>query len=441
MPRNSTKSAAVLPFPIPLAKPAQRGPAKGGKVAPNLKSASARRKVALGKREFIVIGAGLGLGYRRSSSPDGAGSWQLRAKVPDAEGYAWATFGTADDVESADGVRIFSFEQALAHVLTAGTLVKEGARPASNGGAPLTVQEAVDAYAAKLTKRGGRAGREARTALNKHAAVLLHRTVRSLNTSDMEALVETVPQRVRSSLKAALNGTPSSVRPALAVTRALNGADARPDTTGDRDDQGRAIGLDEVPDEKAVRAIIAKARKHGDGFGRLVATLAATGSRPSQVVRCRLRDLEGDVLLVPPSKKGRPGKPKPWARRPMPPALAAELRGASAGRDPDQLLFWLPRSERDTTPREEGGTGWRLVGEQPWHRIAWARAAREAGIVDGLYQLRHACVCRLLLRGVPLRLIASALDTSTTMLERVYSRWIGAHGEDMLRADAGEFQV
>jgi integrase len=439
MPRSSPKTAEVVAFPTPPAKPAKRGPAPGSKVSANLKSGSARRKIEPGTREFVVIGGGLGLGYRRSSNPDGAGSWQLRAKLPDAAGYSWSTFGTADDVAPADGVRVLNYEQAISYVLATGSLVREGARPASSGGSPMTVQEAVDAYVARLERRGGRAGREARAAINKHCGDLMKRTVRSLNPDDLAPLVETVPERVRSSFKAALNTVPISVRPPLAVLRALNGADVRRGDDAGQEDEAREIGVEEVPDAKAVAAIIAKARAHDDAFGRLVATLAATGARPGQVVRCRVRDLEGDVLLVPASKKGRAGRPKPWARRPLPAALAAELRAAAAGRGPDQLLFGMAKFERDSTPREEGGTGWRLIGEQVWGRGAWARAARASGIENGLYQLRHAAVCRLLVRGVPMRLVAAALDTSTVMLEQVYSRWIAGHGEGMMVADAADF--
>ena len=74
-----------------------------------------------------------------------------------------------------------------------------------------------------------------------------------------------------------------------------------------------------------------RARAHDPAFGRFVAILHATGARPSQIARCRVMDLRDDVLLIAPSAKGKPGKPKPWARIPLAAALAEEMRAACAG--------------------------------------------------------------------------------------------------------------
>ena len=49
-----------------------------------------------------------------------------------------------------------------------------------------------------------------------------------------------------------------------------------------------------------------------------------------------------------------------------------------------------------------------------------------------LYDLRHAAIVRMILAGVPLRLIAAKLDTSSAIIERVYSRWIG-DADDLVR--------
>lgn len=426
MPRAKLNTAAVVPFPLPATK--RPGPKKGTGKPINLRSATARRTIEYGQRPTLVLGKGIALIYRPART-GGPGSWAVRALRPDST-HAETVIGTADDHTPANGTTVLSCEQAIARAVQQGTLIREGGDQQQVNGS-LTVEDAIDHYVERLKSRGRRASAEARAALRKHLNGLMPRTVRSLTANDLTALCDTVPERVRNSFKAALNALPPGIRPSLEVTRCLNGQRAHVP----EGDEARTIGVDEVPDQKQVRAIVRKARNHDDAFGRFVATLAVTGCRPSQVAGCRVRDLEGDMLLVPPSRKGRPGKAKPWARRPLPAALATELRGASEGRDANALLFPLPLYERDHTPRDQGGTGWRLVGEQPWHRTYWGREAREAGIEDGLYQLRHASVVRMLLNHVPPRVIAAALDTSVVVLESAYSRWIGVHGEDLMRAD------
>jgi hypothetical protein len=50
------------------------------------------------------------------------------------------------------------------------------------------------------------------------------------------------------------------------------------------------------------------------------------------------------------------------------------------------------------------------------------------------YSLRHSSICRQLLSGVPTRIVAVNHDTSTVMLERVYSAHIGDHADALTRA-------
>ena len=47
--------------------------------------------------------------------------------------------------------------------------------------------------------------------------------------------------------------------------------------------------------------------------------------------------------------------------------------------------------------------------------------------------LRHTRATRLLLSGVAVRLVASMLDTSIVMLEKVYSKNIASHGDAAMR--------
>jgi hypothetical protein len=52
--------------------------------------------------------------------------------------------------------------------------------------------------------------------------------------------------------------------------------------------------------------------------------------------------------------------------------------------------------------------------------------------VVSFYCLRHSVV-RSLLAGVPLRVIAATTDTSTTMIKRTYSSYVGHYADEAAR--------
>ena len=62
----------------------------------------------------------------------------------------------------------------------------------------------------------------------------------------------------------------------------------------------------------------------------------------------------------------------------------------------------------------------------------------EVGLVPAevtAYALRHSSIVRMLLAGIPVRLVASLHDTSITEIERHYSRFISevAHSDALSR--------
>jgi hypothetical protein len=57
------------------------------------------------------------------------------------------------------------------------------------------------------------------------------------------------------------------------------------------------------------------------------------------------------------------------------------------------------------------------------------------------YALRHSAIVRALLANVPIRIIAAGADTSVTMIERNYARYISDHADTVARRgllDLGE---
>jgi integrase len=68
------------------------------------------------------------------------------------------------------------------------------------------------------------------------------------------------------------------------------------------------------------------------------------------------------------------------------------------------------------------------------HLKPFAAAAKRAGIKATIYALRHSSIVRLLLAGVPIRVVAVAHDTSVIQIERTYSAHITDHADEVMRA-------
>ena len=50
-----------------------------------------------------------------------------------------------------------------------------------------------------------------------------------------------------------------------------------------------------------------------------------------------------------------------------------------------------------------------------------------------MYALRHSSIVRMLLKNVPIKLVASLHNTSTKMIEKHYSKFITEHSDDVSR--------
>jgi hypothetical protein len=124
-----------------------------------------------------------------------------------------------------------------------------------------------------------------------------------------------------------------------------------------------------------------------------VSEYAELGSRSSQLANCTVAHLLDDRLLVPASKKGRNGGKGGHTPIPLTPSLAGRLREAAKGRAADAPLF-----------TQEIFEGW----EEGSHKRKFEKARKAAGLPEGtmIYSLRHSSIARMLLRGLPIRLVA-----------------------------------
>jgi integrase len=340
-----------------------------------------------------------------------------------AGGNSTKAFGAADDFENPNERDILDFWQAQARARTiAPTIATVGRTGEDDDGKPLTIAGALDQYEADLKIRGGDAGNVARvkahlpdTLARKSVALVTARELRLWRDGLAKELAPATVNRTTNGIKAALN---------LAADHDERIPSRRAWESGLASIKDAEESRNVILDEPVIRTIIAKAYKQSAEFGLLVEMAAATGARVSQLARLEVQDLQdgrGDPrLMMPSSRKGRGQK---ISRRPVPiPAgLAAKLRNSAEGRTEDAPLLTKPI-----------GAPWKKSD----HSRLFVRAVKAAGLDPDevtIYALRHSCIVRQLLAGVPVRVVAVNHDTSVAMIERTYSRYIGDHADALAR--------
>jgi integrase len=173
-----------------------------------------------------------------------------------------------------------------------------------------------------------------------------------------------------------------------------------------------------LPDPDVLRLVEA-AYQEDRAFGVLVEVLAQTGARVSQAARLRCADLQADRtdprLLMPTSYKGRGQKEKQQVPVPITASLAALLAELKGDRpDGAPLLF------------KSDGTRWLETNKSEHWNLFRAVATRAGFDPDAItsYALRHSSICRALLKGVPVSVVARLHDTSSREVEAHYAAYI-----------------
>jgi integrase len=378
-----------------------------------LQTRSSRSKLAISSKpyDFTLIAPGIGLGYRRNRT--GPGAWVLR-KADGKGGYAVKNIGLADDLQDADGVDALTWFQAV-----------ERGRKLAKGDAPeatsiLTVAGAIDEYARDLAARG--AGPENATRIRKHLPpALAARPVALLNARELSGWRDSL---IRNGMLSA-----TLVRLCRATKSALNLAAKRDHSIVNR--AAWADGLSGVAenfssrnierlDDDQVRAVIAASYDLDRNLGLFVEVAAETGARPSQISRLVVSDLQNGGtprLMMPASRKGRGRKA---AKHPVPISsqLAMKLK---SDREPDSPL--LVRGD---------GRRWQSTDLGDYANL-FERVVARLGLDVSFYSLRHSAVIRSILLGLPLRIIAASVDTSTVMIEQTYSSYVGHFADEVAR--------
>ena len=178
-----------------------------------------------------------------------------------------------------------------------------------------------------------------------------------------------------------------------------------------------------------MREFVSVAYRLDDKFGLLADTLAITGARPSQAIRLRVEDLHDHPvrpkLMMPRSAKGggrnRAAKKTERYSVPITAQLATRLKAAAMGRPDDAPLLL-----------QSDGSPWDKNPGQNYHRqvdkVVTAIGLDPADVT--MYALRHSSIVRMLVQNIPIRIAASLHNTSTSMIEKHYSRYITEHSID-----------
>jgi len=385
-----------------------------------LETATARARLPVQRRpHYVRVSPSIFLGYRRTSN--GTGTWSVRCT---ADGTDWLKkIALADDLEPATPPAVMTFWQAM-----------EAARAIARretADKPRTVSEALERYRADLERRGGDAYNAKRAHYHMTPA-LAAKLVASLTVDDLaqwrdslaaKGLAGSTVNRTRSCLRAALELAAegdSRIRNAHVFKAGLKGVA----------DAGTARNV--ILDDATVRRFVAAAYAQNHALGVLADVMSVTGARPGQLARLICTDLKdgpAPKLTMPKSAKG--GSEKREARKaerytvPITRALAAALRNEAAGRDNDAVLL-----------RQADGSPW---GDDPHasYRRDVIEVVKAIGLDPeevSLYALRHSSIVRMLVKNVPIRIVAALHDTSVQQIEKNYSRFISDHVDEISRA-------
>jgi integrase len=380
--------------------------------------------------------AGVALGYRKPEN-GGAGTWMARWR--DGARYRIenlrsrdGAFVVADDHAESDGTSVLSFPQAVDQ---ARTLAKNAGLGAAGRNPLRTVDEALAAYEDSLRRHGKYPKNAVR--VRYHLPTALGKLlVAKLTARDFD---EWNAKLVSAGLAAgSINRTNNGLRAALNLAK-------REDERIER--APWVIALERLRDSAKARnvvladdevvGIVRAAYEHSTEFGLFVEIAAQTGARPVQISNLTVGDLKmhrsAPRLEMPASKKGGGGEARNASPVSIPLDLALRLQARAKGKLPRALMLGRP-----------DGSSWQ-DGHADLFRAAVERFDPELakngkdGANVTIYALRHTHITRQLKANVPIRVVASAHDTSTGQIERHYSKLIANHTDELTRATLLDF--
>lgn len=400
-----------------------------------IESRSARARMKRGRQPHwrVLIVGRAHLGYQRWED-DKTGRWVLRRYIDGK--YSIEPLGLADDVESANGDQILSFEQAEAK---ARAIIDAPTRTAGR----ITVRQALENYI------------EFKRAQGQPTSDLISRTrAHILPTLGDVPVVELTSARIRKwlatiaampAMKRSAIGGPQKYKPEPVDDEAIRRRRASSNRILKmlKAALNHAFDEDLVPSNKAwgrkvkpfagvdvprVRYLtVAEAKRlinaSSPEFRPLVRAALETGARYAELTRLQVSDFNGDsgTLNIRRSKSGKP-------RHIVLTVEGAEFfREVTVGRAGNELMF--PRLD---------GRRWRTSNQGRPIATACARAGISPPL--NFHALRHTWASLSIMAGVPLMVVAQNLGhANTRMVESFYGHMSPSHVAEAIRKGAPRF--
>jgi integrase len=410
---------------------------------PKIDTRSARAKLPARREPYwTVISQGCALGYRKGAK---GGTWIARFRAGDGRQH-YGPLGAADDARDPDGLSVFEFAQAQER---ARTWFDQKAREQAGDFAPsdrlYTVAVALGDYRADYLRRGGKAADRldwsASAWINPElGAIELARLTRARIVAWHQRIAET-PARLRTKpgtlqKHRAADDSPEAVRRRRSTANrvltilkaALNhayreGKCASDDAwrTARAFREADAARLRYLSDDEARRLTNACPRD----FRALTTGALLTGCRYGELAAMTVDDFNPDAgtLLVRSSKSGKP-------------------RHVVLTQEGHDFIAMLAAGKLGSARLFLRANG------KPWSKSEQQRpvaAACEAAKIDppvNFHGLRHTYASRLVMRGVPLAVIAAQLGhADTRMVEKHYGHLGPSYIADTVRQAFGSLGI
>ena len=382
------------------------------------------------------IQEGRAIGYRRAAGGK-SGTWIAR-HYDAAEGRRYAALGAADDMLEADGNGTLSFAQAQDKARDWFAKIE---RSTGRVIVDITVREAMAAYVADYTARGGKALRDMQAAINAHILPALgDRKAEALTYTalkDWHHKLAEAPARLRTKATAkrqkvraissdtdARRARRSTANRILTILKAALSLAYREGGVPS-DDAWRRVKPFPKVDAARVRYLTdPEAQRLVNGCStdlrRLVTAALLTGCRYTELASLRAQDFDANTALLH-IRVAKAGQPRTI---PLTDDAVRFFEPLTAGRARDALIL----------ARDDGGAWGKSHQFRP---LRDACAAAQIAPAVSFHILRHSFASRLAMRGVPMAVVAAALGNTEAICIKHYAHLSPAFIADTIRANAG----
>jgi site-specific recombinase XerD len=351
------------------------------------------------KPDFVRIGPGISLGYRRNKT---AGTWVLR--VADGKGGGkTSAIGHADDYDEADGQSFFTFFQAQEKAKTVARTANDWILK------PITVGEAAGNYLEVLAAKNARTAYDTRLRLEKHfLPKFADKQISALNKTMLDNWLASLV--VKSTDVEVTRKSKDSANRVLSMVKALLNHAMNDQSYGLKDDAAWRLvkPFSQVSQPRQVRytneeVVRIVNNTNNASAANLIKAAFLTGARYGEMINATVSSV--DPVAKTWSVRGKTGQ-----RTILLQTSAVDFfKRLISGRSHDDFLFI----------REDGRRWNKSDQTRPFKNALSAAGISTAG---SIYALRHTYISIAIEGGAPLTVIAKNCGTSVRMIEKTYAK-------------------